>query len=101
MCGCTFRLYMSGVLIPRRRSSGMSRHYECAALALAALLPISARAQTPYRDRALPVEARARDLLRRMTLEEKFWQLFMLPGSRADSSQDYSHGVFGLQDRSA
>src|SRR5688500_14466776 len=60
-----------------------------------------ARAQAPHRDPALLVEPRVRDLLRRMTLEEKFWQLFMLPGSRADSSHDYSHGVFGLQDRGA
>ncbi|PYO93000.1 MAG: beta-1,3-glucosyltransferase [Gemmatimonadetes bacterium] len=32
-----------------------------------------------------------------MTLEDKFWQLFMLPGALDDSSNDYSHGVFGLQ----
>src|SRR5687768_13686530 len=92
---------MSGVLTPRPRSSGMSRHSGWTVMALAVLLPMPARAQTPYRDPALSVEARARDLLRRITLEEKFWQLFMLPGSRADSSHDYSHGVFGLQDRSA
>jgi hypothetical protein len=69
--------------------------------ALAALLPAPARAQARYRDSALPIEARARDLLARMTLEEKFWQLFMLPGSRADPAHDYAHGVFGLQDRAA
>ena len=70
-------------------------------MVLAALLPASARAQASYRDPALPVEARVRDLLGRMTLEEKFWQLFMLPGSRADAAHDYSRGVFGLQDRAA
>jgi beta-glucosidase len=32
-----------------------------------------------------------------MTLEQKFWQLFMLPGTPDDSAQDYSQGVFGLQ----
>jgi beta-glucosidase len=32
-----------------------------------------------------------------MTLEEKFWQLYMSPGSRDDPSHDYSHGAFGLQ----
>ena len=32
-----------------------------------------------------------------MTLEEKFWQLFMLPGSLDDPAHDYSKGVFGLQ----
>ena len=69
--------------------------------ALVVLPPAPARAQAPYRDSALPIEARAQDLLARMTLEEKFWQLFMLPGSRADPAHDYSHGVFGLQDRAA
>jgi beta-glucosidase len=38
-----------------------------------------------------------RDLLGRMTLEEKFWQTFMIPGDLDDSTHDYSHGVFGLQ----
>jgi beta-glucosidase len=32
-----------------------------------------------------------------MTLEEKFWQLFMIPGDLDDPSHDYSKGVFGLQ----
>jgi beta-glucosidase len=50
-----------------------------------------------YRDPALPIETRVADLLPRMTLEEKFWQLFMLPGSLDDPSHDYSHGAFGLQ----
>jgi beta-glucosidase len=58
-------------------------------------------AQMPYRNPALPTAARVRDLLGRMTLEEKFWQLFMIPGGRDDRAHDYSHGVFGLQNRSA
>jgi len=32
-----------------------------------------------------------------MTLEEKFWQLFMIPGDLDNPANDYSHGVFGLQ----
>ena len=51
----------------------------------------------PYRDRSLSIDARVRDLLGRMTLEEKFWQLFMIPGDLDDPSNDYSNGVFGLQ----
>jgi len=50
-----------------------------------------------YRDATQPVSARVRDLVRRMTLEEKFWQLFMIPD---DTGRDYhrlTHGVFGLQ----
>src|ERR1051325_10465211 len=61
----------------------------------------AAQTPAPYRDATLPVETRVRDLLGRMTLEEKFWQLFMLPGSRADPAHDYTHGVFGFQDRRA
>ena len=34
----------------------------------------------------MPVASRVRDLLGRMTPEEKFWQLFMLPGSLDDPS---------------
>jgi beta-glucosidase len=61
--------------------------------------PRPAFAQTPlsYRDARLPAADRVRDLLGRMTPEEKFWQLFMIPGDLDDASHDYSHGVFGLQ----
>jgi len=63
------------------------------------LAPRLAPAQTPlpYRDARLPTADRVRDLLGRMTLEEKFWQLFMIPGDLDDASNDYSHGIFGLQ----
>jgi beta-glucosidase len=53
--------------------------------------------EAPYRDASLPVDARVRDLLGRMTLEEKFWQLFMIPGDLDDPSHDYANGAFGLQ----
>jgi beta-glucosidase len=51
----------------------------------------------PYRHPNLPATARAADLLGRMTLEEKFWQLYMTPGDLSDTTTDHSHGVFGLQ----
>jgi beta-glucosidase len=51
----------------------------------------------PYRDARLPVDTRVHDLLGRMTIEEKFWQTFMIPGDLDDSTHDYSHGAFGLQ----
>lgn len=54
-------------------------------------------AMPPYKNPQLPVEARVQDLLGRMTLEEKFWQVFMIPGSLDDPSHDYSKGIFGLQ----
>jgi beta-glucosidase len=53
----------------------------------------------PYRNSRLPVTERVNDLLGRMTVEEKFWQLFMIPGSLDDSTHDYRHGIFGLQIR--
>ena len=33
----------------------------------------------PYKDPSLPVELRVKDLLGRMTKEEKFRQMFMIP----------------------
>jgi beta-glucosidase len=56
-----------------------------------------AQAPPPYKNAALPVADRVTDLIGRMTLEEKFWQLFMIPGDLDDPAHDYSHGVFGLQ----
>ena len=56
-----------------------------------------AQMPAPYRDSTLSVDARVRDLLGRMTLEERFWQLFMIPGDLDDPADDFSHGVFGLQ----
>jgi beta-glucosidase len=71
----------------------------CALAALAPVRSVAAQRPPPYRNPRLPVEQRVRDLLGRMTLEEKFWQLYMLPGGHG--THDYSRGVFGLQDRSA
>jgi beta-glucosidase len=74
-----------------------------AVLTLAAVLhtPEVAVAQLgtalPLRDSTLPIEQRVNDLLGRMTLQEKFWQLFMIPGDLDDPAQDFSHGIFGLQ----
>jgi beta-glucosidase len=72
----------------------------CLGLALVTLTVVTlhARPQTPlYKDAAAKVEDRVADLLGRMTLEEKFWQLYMIPGDLDDPANDYSHGVFGLQ----
>ncbi|HEX9085612.1 MAG TPA: glycoside hydrolase family 3 N-terminal domain-containing protein, partial [Gemmatimonadaceae bacterium] len=69
-----------------------------AALLFLATAPLAAQ-QPSYRDASKPVEARVRDLISRMTLDEKFWQLFMIPGSLDDTTNDYRNGVFGLQVR--
>ena len=51
-----------------------------------------------YKDKSQPIEKRIEDLLSRMTPEEKFWQLFMIPGDLdyVDPAQ-YKNGIFGFQ----
>lgn len=51
----------------------------------------------PYRNPDLLVEERVQDLVSRMTPEEKFWQLFMIPGDLGDDPQKYRAGIFGFQ----
>jgi beta-glucosidase len=76
-------------------------HFRSVTVSLALALGVAAllrgQAAAPYRDARLPVADRVRNLLGRMTLEEKFWQLYMTPGDLSDSTHDYSHGAFGLQ----
>lgn len=57
----------------------------------------SAAWSQPYKNPALPVEERVQDLLARMTPEEKFWQLFMIPGELGADSSQYKTGIFGFQ----
>ena len=73
--------------------------YILAFLLLSVAGTASAQTSPAYRDASSTVDARVRDLLGRMTLEEKFWQLYMIPGSLDDSTHDYRNGVFGLQVR--
>ena len=51
----------------------------------------------PYKDPTLPVEERVKDLLNRMTVEEKFWQIYMMPGDLDLGKEKFSHGIFGFQ----
>ncbi len=51
----------------------------------------------PYKNPNLPVEERVQDLLKRMTPEEKFWQLFMIPGDLSNGKEKYKTGIFGFQ----
>jgi beta-glucosidase len=64
-------------------------------LLLGALCP-AAQSQ-PYKNPALPVETRVQDLLARMTPEEKFWQLFMIPGDLGEDREKFKTGIFGFQ----
>lgn len=51
----------------------------------------------PYKNPTLPVDERVKDLLGRMTIEEKFWQIYMMPGDLDNGKERFSHGIFGLQ----
>jgi len=50
-----------------------------------------------YKNPNLTVDERVDDLLSRMTTEEKFWQLFMIPGDLSEGKEKYKHGIFGFQ----
>jgi beta-glucosidase len=50
-----------------------------------------------YKNASLPIASRVKDLLQRMTPEEKFWQLFMIPGEPGTDKTKYRNGIFGFQ----
>jgi beta-glucosidase len=67
-------------------------------LFLLSVTSFSQQKAAPYKNPALPVEERVKDLLGRMTPEEKFFQLFMIPGDLDNLEPgQYTHGIFGLQ----
>lgn len=55
------------------------------------------QSSAPYKNPKLSVDVRVKDLLGRMTKEEKFWQLFMIPGDLSDGKAKYKNGIFGFQ----
>lgn len=50
-----------------------------------------------YKDSSITTEQRVNDLLGRMTNEEKFMQLFMVPGNLSSDNESLKNGIFGLQ----
>jgi beta-glucosidase len=62
------------------------------------IVAANGQAGLPYKDSTLSIEQRVNDLLGRMTLEEKFWQMFMIPGDLNDAKPgQYNQGIFGFQ----
>lgn len=52
----------------------------------------------PYKNPKLSIDLRIKDLISRMTPEEKFWQLFMIPGDvTTENKTQFKNGIFGLQ----
>lgn len=61
-------------------------------------IKVSGQQIIPYKNAKLPIEERVKDLLGRMTPEEKFWQMFMIPGELKPGDENkYYNGIFGLQ----
>jgi beta-glucosidase len=50
-----------------------------------------------YKDSTQTIETRVKDLLSKMTTEEKFWQVFMVPSDGDTTNGKLKHGIFGLQ----
>ncbi|MBT4969281.1 MAG: glycoside hydrolase family 3 protein, partial [Bacteroidetes bacterium] len=50
-----------------------------------------------YKNANIPIEERVNDLLSRMTIEEKFGQVFMVPCDLSDGKEKYKDGIFGFQ----
>ncbi len=66
------------------------------AVLLTSFLTCCGQKEPSYKNSGLSAEKRAEDLLSRMTLEEKFWQLYMVPGDLSIGKDKYKHSVCGL-----
>ncbi len=64
---------------------------------LALISSVLSQTTPAYKKSDLPIEERVKDLLQRMTPEEKFWQLFMIPGDLGNDPSKYKNGIFGFQ----
>jgi beta-glucosidase len=72
-------------------------HFVSLALMIFLLHASFLEAQVLYKNSSLPVDTRVQDLISRMTIEEKFWQLFMIPGDLDGGKEKFKNGIFGLQ----
>jgi len=93
------RIGVAGILLVASLGASLGAAAQATARAPMAAPPARTRTAAPSRpwmNAALPVARRAQLLLAQMTLEEKFWQLYMAPGDpRTDGT--LRHGAFGVQ----
>ncbi len=93
------KIYIVMTLIKYYASAVMKRVFLLLALAVCFVCSYSAYAQKqpPYKNAKLSIEQRVKDLLGRMTPEEKFRQLFMVPGDLGEHPEQFKSGLFGFQ----
>jgi len=77
----------------------MSLHQKIATLLFISFIlnSCSSKDEFIYKNPDTAIDARVDDLLSRMSLEEKFWQLFMIPGDLSEGKEKYKYGIFGFQ----
>lgn len=64
---------------------------------LSVIISCKQESKLDYKNPNISIENRIDDLLPRMTIEEKFGQVFMVPSNLSDGKEKYKHGVFGFQ----
>lgn len=101
-CDIYIRIYMNDhflcfYLIPILYYNIMKLTSYCLFLLLCLSTFTRAVERAPYKNPALPVEERVKDLLSRMTTEEKFWQIYMMPGDLDMGKEKFAKGIFGFQ----
>ena len=76
----------------------MIKYLSLLSINLCCFFSVYAQTLLPYKNPKLSIEQRVNDLLQRMTPEERFWQMFMIPGDLDDAKPgQYGHGIFGFQ----
>ena len=76
----------------------MSKYIFCLSILFCPVVFVGAQAVLPYKNPALSTDERVKDLIFRMTIEEKFWQLFMISGEMHKGEEEkYKNGIFGFQ----
>jgi beta-glucosidase len=79
---------------PRRYLCLLPALFLCSSL----FAQVKQKQSLPYKNPKLSIDLRVKDLISRMTTEEKFWQLFMIPGDVTEQNKNqFKHGIFGLQ----
>lgn len=75
----------------------MIRFSLCLLFTFVVITNVHSQTIPPYKRADLSIEERVKDLLQKMTPEEKFWQLFMIPGDLGNDPSKYKNGIFGFQ----